>query len=276
MDNAPLHALANGVDGANGVYVYTSSPGTFPTSAYSASNYWVDVVYTPSNTYPVSGSISGAGGAGATVSLTGPETLSIAADSSGNFAFDGLVNGTYTVTPSRSGAAFLPASRNVVVNNGGASGVNFTATVANPLSISGTITNGAGSTVELSGAASATVTADSSGNYSFTGLLGGAYAVIPSAPNEIFTPGSQSVTLTNSNATGINFTAQTCNCLSVWSSSATPAVIDANDVTPVELGMKFRSDVSGTVVGVRFYKAATNTGTHIGHLWSSTGTIWPP
>jgi hypothetical protein len=36
--------------------------------------------------------------------------------------------------------------------------------------------------------------------------------------------------------------------------------------------MKFRSDVAGVVTGVRFYKGAGNTGTHIGHLWSSTGT----
>jgi hypothetical protein len=40
----------------------------------------------------------------------------------------------------------------------------------------------------------------------------------------------------------------------------------------VELGVKFRSDVAGFVTGVRFYKAAANTGTHVGNLWSSTGT----
>ena len=36
--------------------------------------------------------------------------------------------------------------------------------------------------------------------------------------------------------------------------------------------MKFRSDVSGYVTGIRFYKASTNTGTHVGNLWTSTGT----
>ena len=40
----------------------------------------------------------------------------------------------------------------------------------------------------------------------------------------------------------------------------------------VELGTKFRADVSGYVTGIRFYKGATNTGTHIGSLWTSTGT----
>ncbi len=38
--------------------------------------------------------------------------------------------------------------------------------------------------------------------------------------------------------------------------------------------MKFTADVSGSVTGIRFYKAAANTGTHVGALWSSTGT--PP
>ncbi|MGH2944191.1 MAG: DUF4082 domain-containing protein, partial [Solirubrobacteraceae bacterium] len=35
----------------------------------------------------------------------------------------------------------------------------------------------------------------------------------------------------------------------------------------------FRSDTSGTVTGIRFYKSAANTGTHVGSLWSSTGTL---
>jgi phosphodiesterase/alkaline phosphatase D-like protein len=61
--------------------------------------------------------------------------------------------------------------------------------------------------------------------------------------------------------------------VSIWASSTTPAIVDTGDTSPVELGLKFRSDVAGTVAGVRFYKAAANTGTHIGNLWSSTGTL---
>ena len=37
--------------------------------------------------------------------------------------------------------------------------------------------------------------------------------------------------------------------------------------------MKFRSDVSGYVTGVRFYKGVGNTGTHVANLWSSSGTL---
>ena len=54
---------------------------------------------------------------------------------------------------------------------------------------------------------------------------------------------------------------------------ATPATIDSHDGSSVELGVKFTSEASGTITGIRFYKAATNIGTHIGSLWSSTGTL---
>jgi hypothetical protein len=38
------------------------------------------------------------------------------------------------------------------------------------------------------------------------------------------------------------------------------------------LGVKFRADVSGFITGIRYYKSPTNTGTHVGSLWTSTGT----
>ncbi len=53
---------------------------------------------------------------------------------------------------------------------------------------------------------------------------------------------------------------------------ATPATVDSGDTTSVELGVKFKADYNGTITGIRFYKASTNIGTHIGSLWSSTGT----
>ena len=55
--------------------------------------------------------------------------------------------------------------------------------------------------------------------------------------------------------------------------SATPARVDSGDPSSVELGVKFSSEVAGSVTGIRFYKASTNTGTHIGSLWSTSGTL---
>ena len=59
---------------------------------------------------------------------------------------------------------------------------------------------------------------------------------------------------------------------SIWSSSAVPQN-PLYSASPVTLGVKFRSDVSGSITALRFYKGAGNNGTHIGLLYSSTGTL---
>ena len=41
----------------------------------------------------------------------------------------------------------------------------------------------------------------------------------------------------------------------------------------VELGIQFQTAAAGTVTGIRFYKNPWNTGTHVGNLWSATGTL---
>src|SRR5204862_4685652 len=41
----------------------------------------------------------------------------------------------------------------------------------------------------------------------------------------------------------------------------------------IEVGVKFRSNVSGVISGIRFYKGAANTGTHTGHLWTAGGQM---
>jgi hypothetical protein len=61
--------------------------------------------------------------------------------------------------------------------------------------------------------------------------------------------------------------------VSLWGPTATPAVADASDNQAAELGVKFRSDVAGYITGLRFYKGPTNTGTHVGSLWSGGGTL---
>lgn len=59
---------------------------------------------------------------------------------------------------------------------------------------------------------------------------------------------------------------------SIWAPTAAPKTPDGGPDDPVELGVKFRSDVAGAITGVRFYKSAANTGTHTAALWTSTGT----
>jgi hypothetical protein len=62
------------------------------------------------------------------------------------------------------------------------------------------------------------------------------------------------------------------NVVTLWPGTTVPGSVDGGPDGSVELGMKFRSDVNGTITGIRFYKASTNTGTHVANLWTSTGT----
>lgn len=59
----------------------------------------------------------------------------------------------------------------------------------------------------------------------------------------------------------------------LWPGSTVPVVVDGGPDNAVELGVKFRSDVAGNITGLRFYKASANTGTHVGNLWTSLGTL---
>jgi hypothetical protein len=273
-DDPPLHALANGASGPNGAYSYTSTPGVFPASTFVATNYWVDVVFVSGTTFDIGGNVAGIGGIDATVTLSGAANATTTSDSAGNYLFSGLVNGFYTVTPSHSGVNFSPASQNVTLNGLSLYNVNFGSVVTSPLAIAGTINGGgAGTIVTLSGLTSLSTSADSSGHYSFNGLIAGTYLVTPAQAGYIFTPNSQVITLGSFSDTAVNFVAQPCPCISVWQSTAIPSVPDSGDPAAVEVGVKFRSDAAGTIQGLRFYKATRNTGTHIGHIWSRTGTL---
>jgi len=77
------------------------------------------------------------------------------------------------------------------------------------------------------------------------------------------------VTMSADHSCTANFVSET----SIWGGSATPAVAAHPDTNAVELGVKFRADVDGYVTGIRFYKGAGNTGTHVGNLWTSSGQL---
>jgi hypothetical protein len=204
---------------ANGSYTvapsksgFTFTPTSQPVTINGASQSAVNFTGQSTAIWSISGTISPtAGGAGATVSLSGAASAVATADASGNYSFSGLANGSYTVTPSNSGYTFTPASKALTINGASQSGVNFVAqSVGATWSISGAISPagwGSGATVTLSGAANLTVIADASGNYNIGQLTNGSYTVTPSKSGYTFSPASQAVTVTGANLTGINFTA---------------------------------------------------------------------
>jgi Domain of unknown function (DUF4082)/Bacterial Ig domain/Bacterial Ig-like domain (group 3)/Calx-beta domain/Cadherin-like domain/Purple acid Phosphatase, N-terminal domain len=73
--------------------------------------------------------------------------------------------------------------------------------------------------------------------------------------------------------TTLNIVAGDCPCTGLWKPSSAPLVPSAADPNPVELGVKFTSDTDGFITGIRFYKGPANNSTHVGNLWTSTGSL---
>jgi hypothetical protein len=82
-------------------------------------------------TYTISGSVAPVNiSSEATVVLGGTSSTTTTADITGNYSFTGLANGSYTVTPSKSGVTFSPSNQPVTINGANQSVVNFAAQTA--------------------------------------------------------------------------------------------------------------------------------------------------
>ena len=165
------------------------------------------------------------------------------ASSSGAYSFTGLAAGTYAVTPSHTGFTFNPAVQAATITTANVTGLDFTAAAeTGPVaSISGTITpttGGSGATILLTGPAAGTTTTNASGSYTISGLPNGTYTVTPSESGFTFTPASQSVTLSGTNQTGINFAAT--------AGQAHAVVLSWNASTSAVSGYNIYRSTSGT------------------------------
>ena len=222
----------------------------------------------PPQTYSISGTISpAAAGGGTTVTLSGAGTATTTADSSGNYSFSGLANGTYAVTPSHTGYSFSPTNQSATVNGANVTGINFTATaIGGTFTISGTITptaGGSGATITLSGSAAATTTTDSSGNYSFGSLANGTYTVTPSNTGYTFSPVNQSVSVSGANQTGVNFTAtpQVTHTVALsWVASTTTTVAGYNVYRSTVNGSGY-AKIAGLGLVLTYTDSAVQSGT---------------
>lgn len=233
VENGPLQAPATTVT-PNGVYRYGAS--AFPTESFAATNYWVDVVFSPGGSGPdttpptVTAMTPPEGASGVAVNTTVTATFSEAMDPAT------VTASTFELRdPSN---ALVPAS--VSYN---ASTRVATLTPASPL------------------AASTTYLAR---------ILGG--STDPRAKD--LAGNALAATFSWSFATGATAPPPPDNCpCTIWAASTTPATASTSDTGAVNLGVKFRSDVDGFITALRFYKGSANTGTHVGSLWTGTGQL---
>ena len=235
FDRAPLHALRDGIDGSNGVYRYGSA-SAFPNQTYKSANYWVDVVFTPAGGADVAppsvNQITPANGA------TGVVTTTMVTATLTEMPDPSSVNPTTFQLRDPAGVAVAAAAF--------AGGETPTASLRPESALlpgttyTAIVKGGVGGVRDLAGNFMA-----SDYSWSFT------TAGVPPPPPPPPSPSA-------------------CPC-SIWSPSTTPAFADS-DASAVEVGVRFRSDVAGYISGLRFYKAAGNTGVHVGTLWSNSGT----
>jgi hypothetical protein len=124
----------------------------------------------------------------------------------------------------------------------------------------------------LSGSVASTISYDATTN---TAAFTPVRTLIPSTTYTVTVSGAQDVAgnVMSAPVSWAFTTASAITNATIWTSTATPTVAAANDGNSQELGFKFRSDIAGFITGLRFYKGAGNTGSHVGHLWNSTGTL---
>jgi hypothetical protein len=151
--------------------------------------------------YTISGN---AGIAEATLSYTDGTPKTATADGSGNYSFTVPYAWSGTVTPSKPGYTFTPASLSYYMLND-QTGQNYTASPAT-YTISGNAEI-PGVTLSYTDGSAKTATTDGSGNYSFIVSYNWSGTVTPSHPCYTFSPEFSSYTNVTANKTAQNYTA---------------------------------------------------------------------
>jgi outer membrane protein assembly factor BamB len=205
----------------NGEYIIRGLPnGTYSVSATKAGLAFtpgtVTVVISGSdkgginfqtaNAYSLSGTVtlSGEGLNGATVALSGATSNTTVTDSNGEYAFDNLSTGNYTVMVTSAEHILLSDSQSVMIIDADVEDVDFTF-----YTISGRVTqSGIGVPsvmITLSGNQAGSTMTGSNGDYALSGLLDGSYTVTATKPGLTLSP-SLDVTVSGDDVTDADFT----------------------------------------------------------------------
>ena len=288
---------------ANGSYVLTAraydaagNVGLSPSVTVTVNNVVADTtapgvaISSPANNSSVSGAVTISASASDNVGVSKVElyvnAVLQATDTTSPYTFNWntatLANGSYALTAKAYDAAGnvgLSSSVTVTVNNVVADTTAPTVAISSPAnnaSVSGAAVisvsasdNVGVSKVELYVNAVLQAT-DTASPYTFSWntatLANGSYALTAKAYDAAGNVvQSSSVTVSVNNVVQASF--------SIWPATAKPVVVADPDSSAIEVGMKFRSDIKGTITGIRFYKASTNTGTHVANLWTTAGKL---
>ena len=209
----------------------------------------------------------------AAASLPANYTFPASADGSHTFAITFATAGSQSVTVTDTTSKFSATQSGI--NVAPAAPLNLSATAVSTSQINLAWTASAGATgytaqISLNGGSTWTQLATVAGgttSYQDTGLSAGT-----TYEYRVFATGGN-LTSAASNVATATTTGAAATVNTIWSNSYTPPE-NAYSWGSYELGMKFTSTTAGEVTGVRFYKQTWMGGyTHVGHLWSSTGTL---
>jgi hypothetical protein len=212
-----------------------------PNQSFNATNYWVDVAFAPGTTQPP--------GAGVTVAQSGGSTTVTEGGANDDLTVALNSPPTSNVTVTASGNADIR-----VASGGGAAAASTALTfTAQNWSTPQTIAVSAVDDTLVEGPETASLTfATSSTDAAYNALSVPPVSVAVTDNDAAPPPPGGTSTL--------------------FAATDTPATPTVNDPQAVQLGVKFTSSQAGNVTGIRFYKGAGNTGTHVGSLWNATGT----
>jgi hypothetical protein len=285
ISNGPLHVLANGVSGADGVYSYGFT--NFPTNYNGqAPNYWVDVVFAPATSSSPSNILGNNAPDPSVQNVYDPGIANNGGVELGA-KFSSDVTGTVT------GIRFFKGSLDTGTQTGelwdSAGNLLATATFTNE-SASGWQQVLFSSPVTISANTVYTISYHSTSPYiAYTG--GGLSSAISNGPlhlladSGVYRYGASGFpTLMNGQAPNywvdVLFNAGTTapppNVLGNNAPDASLQNVYDPGITSnggVELGAQFVSDVAGSILGIRFYKGSQETGTQTGELWESSGDL---